>query len=174
MKTKQTQTASAPIEIASEPADSEDARRCVDAYFHELDRRLELGFDPAGGGYSDSPPQDEGKGCFLIARLEGRAVGCGALRALDARTGEIKRMWIAPEARGRGLARQLLEALEAQARSLGLARVRLDTNRALTEAQALYRKAGYREIDRYNDNAYADFFFEKKLDQPGKSSPISR
>ena len=53
-------------------------------------------------------------------------------------------------------------------------RVRLDTNRTLKEAQALYRKAGYREIGRYNDNLYADFFFEKELAQLEKSRPISR
>ena len=99
----------------------------------------------------------------MIARLDGRAVGCGGLRALDERTGEIKRMWIAPEARGLGLARRLLAALEARALEAGLTRVRLDTNRALGEAQSLYRKAGYRETARYNDNVYADFWFEKVL-----------
>lgn len=85
-------------------------------------------------------------------------------------------MWVAPQARGAGLARRLLEALEAQAADFGMRRVRLDTNRSLGEAQALYRKAGYRQIERYNDNLYADFFFEKELalDQPGKSNPISR
>lgn len=174
METKQTERAAAPVEIASEPADSEDAVRCVEAYFRELDARFERGFDPGAGGYARDAPKDEGKGCFLIARIDGRAVGCGALRALDAETGEIKRMWIAPEARGMGLARRLLDMLEEAARGFGMKRVRLDTNRALGEAQALYRKAGYREIARYNDNLYADFFFEKQLVQPGKSSPISR
>ena len=174
METKQTAKAAAPVEIASEPADSEDAVRCVEAYFRELDARFERGFDPGGGGYASGAPQEDGRSSFLIARLDGRAVGCGALRALDAETGEIKRMWIAPEARGQGVAWRLLEALEEEARGFGMARVRLDTNRALGEAQALYRKAGYREIARYNDNLYADFFFEKALVQPGKSSPISR
>ena len=166
--------AAASVEIAREPADSEDAVRCVEAYFRELDARFERGFDPGGGGYGGGAARDEGKGCFLIARLHGRAVGCGALRALDALTGEIKRMWIAPEARGHGIARRLLDALEEEARGFGMSHVRLDTNRTLGEALALYRKAGYREIARYNDNLYADFFFEKALAQPGKSSPISR
>ena len=151
----------AAIAIAPEPDDSADARMCVDAYFRELDRRFERGFDPGSGGYAAAAPSD--KGCFLLARLDGRPVGCGALRALDGETGEIKRMWIAPEIRGLGLAGRLLEALETRARGLGMVRLRLDTNRTLTEARALYRKAGYREIARYNDNAYADFFFEKDL-----------
>jgi ribosomal protein S18 acetylase RimI-like enzyme len=77
--------------------------------------------------------------------------------------GEIKRMWVAPEARGLGVARRLLGALEERARKLGRTRVRLDTNRALTQAQSMYRKAGYRGIERFNDNPYADFWFEKDL-----------
>ena len=90
-------------------------------------------------------------------------IGCGALTPIDASTGEIKRMWVAPEARGLGVARRLLEAIENQARQSGVTRVVLDTNRALTQAQALYRKAGYRETERYNDNPYAHFWFEKEL-----------
>ena len=174
METKDKIAAATPIEIAAEPADSADAVRCINAYFHELQQRFEHGFDPGSGGYAVT--KTDGKGCFLIARRNGEAVGCGELRALDAETGEIKRMWVAPQARGAGLARRLLEALEAQAADFGMRRVRLDTNRSLGEAQALYRKAGYRQIERYNDNSYADFFFEKNLapDQPGKSSPISR
>ena len=70
-------------------------------------------------------------------------------------------MWVAPEARGLGIARRLLAALEDHARQSGMTSVLLDTNRSLAEAQALYRKAGYRETERYNDNPYADFFFEK-------------
>jgi GNAT superfamily N-acetyltransferase len=170
---KTTDTA-APIEIGVEPADSPDALRCVAAYFRELEERFEHGFDPGSGGYAGGVAKDGAKGCFLIARRGGQAVGCGELKALDAQTGEIKRMWIAPDARGHGLARRLLDALEEKARGLGMRRVRLDTNRTLKEAQALYRKAGYREIGRYNDNLYADFFFEKELDQLEKSRPISR
>ena len=153
-----------PIEIAAEPADSADALRCVEAYYRELGQRFEHGFDPGSGGYASAAAKGAAKGCFLVARRGSQAVGCGELKALDAETGEIKRMWVAPEARGAGLARRLLAALEAQAQGFGLRRVRLDTNRALQEAQALYRKAGYREIGRYNDNLYADFFFEKELE----------
>ena len=163
----ETLMAAASVTIGVEPEESEDARRCVEAYFRELDERFDDGFDPGSGGYAGSPKQGQG-GCFMIARLDGEAIGCGALVAQDGGTGEIKRMWIAPQARGLGLSSRLLRALEEQARSLGMARVRLDTNRTLTEAQSLYRKAGYREIARYNDNSYADFWFEKDLAEPGQ------
>lgn len=153
----------ASITIAIEPEDSRDAKRCVAAYYKELDQRFDGGFDPGNGGYSGKPVNTVG--VFLIARLHGRAVGCGALKLLDVSTAEIKRMWVAPEARGLGIARRLLEALEDQARRAGMGRIVLDTNRSLLEAQALYRMAGYREIERYNDNSYADFWFEKELGQ---------
>lgn len=153
------------VTISAEPEDSTDAQRCVTAYFEELDKRFEKGFDPGNGGYAGKPAATHSAGTFLIARLHGRAIGCGALKSLDASTGEIKRMWVAPDARGLGVARRLLAALEAEARALGLRRVVLDTNRSLLEAQAMYRKAGYRDIERYNENSYADFFFEKRLDE---------
>ena len=151
----------ASVTIGIEPEDSPEARHCVAAYYKELDERFENGFDSANGGYAGKPA--EASGAFLMARLHGRAVGCGALKPIDITTGEIKRMWVAPEARGLGIARRLLEALEDQARQSGRRRVVLDTNRSLLEAQAMYRKAGYRETERYNDNPYADFFFEKEL-----------
>ena len=103
METKDKAAAATPIEIAAEPADSADAVRCINAYFHELQQRFEHGFDPGSGGYAVK--KTDGKGCFLIARRNGEAVGCGELRALDAETGEIKRMWVAPQARGMKLQR---------------------------------------------------------------------
>jgi ribosomal protein S18 acetylase RimI-like enzyme len=78
--------------------------------------------------------------------------------------GEIKRLWVAPAARGLGLARRLMEAAEQAARELGIAVLRLDTNSALPEAAALYRRTGWREIERFNDDPYPDLFFEKRLD----------
>ena len=151
----------ASVTIAAEPEDTRDARQCVAAYYKELDRRFDGGFDPGNGGYAGKPANTGS--VFLVARLHGRAVGCGALKPIDATTAEIKRMWVAPEARGLGIARRLLEALEDQARGAGMKRLVLDTNRSLAEAQAMYRKAGYRARERYNDNPYADFWFEKDL-----------
>ena len=102
-------------------------------------------------------------GLFLIARLEGDAVGCGGFKRVDKTTGEIKRVWTAPAARGMGVARRILRTLEAAARERGLKTLRLDTNRALTEARALYRSEGYEEVARFNDNPYAHYWFEKRL-----------
>ena len=103
-------------------------------------------------------------GVFLVARLEGEAVGCGAIRALDADIAEIKRMWVDPAARRLGIGRSLLSALEsAAAAELGCRTVRLDTAAFLIEALPLYRSAGYSDIPAYNDNPYAEHWLEKRL-----------
>ncbi len=151
----------ASVSVTVEPEYSKEVLRCVAAYYEELDQRFEGGFDPGKGGYAGKPAG--AATTFVVARLRGVAIGCGGLKPLDPSTGEIKRMWVAPEARGLGIARRLLAELEAQARKAGMTRVVLDTNRSLVEAQTMYRKAGYRDIDRYNDNDYADFWFEKML-----------
>jgi len=153
--------ASASVELAPVPPDSAEAKACLASYVGELEGRFETGFDAAKSrprGPTSHPPR-----LFLIAKLGARAVGCGALYDFDAGTGEIKRMWVAPDARGLGIARRLLDALEAEARSAGMRRLLLDTNRTLTEAMALYENSGYRRIARYNDNPYADFWYEKTL-----------
>jgi DNA-binding MarR family transcriptional regulator/GNAT superfamily N-acetyltransferase len=151
------------VVVALEPAGSADAVWCLDAYYRELARRFDAGFDPARGkpvGAEDMTPP---KGWFFLARLDGRPVGCGALVRLGEEDGEIKRVWTAPEARGLGVARRIVGALEATARQADLMTLKLDTNRALKEAHALYRTLGYAEIARYNDNPYAHHWFEKRL-----------
>jgi GNAT superfamily N-acetyltransferase len=75
----------------------------------------------------------------------------------------VKRLWIAPQARGQGLARRLMQAIEDQARQMGLTDLRLDTNATLTEAVALYTSTGWTPIPRYNDNPYAQAWFAKPL-----------
>jgi DNA-binding MarR family transcriptional regulator/GNAT superfamily N-acetyltransferase len=154
----------AAIEIRVVSPSSAAARRCLAAYYRELAARFENGFDPGKG--DPAPPEEMmlPDGFFVLARLDGRAVGCGGLRRTDDRVGEIKRMWTAPEARGQGVARRVLHALEALAREAGIETLRLDTNRVLVEAQAMYRRQGYREIARYNDNPYAHHWFGKQLE----------
>jgi DNA-binding MarR family transcriptional regulator/GNAT superfamily N-acetyltransferase len=153
----------AAVEVRLELPSSADARACLEAYFTELAARFEMGFDP---GRSISAGEDEltpPAGYFLVARLDGAAVGCGALKVKEGGIGEIKRMWTADSARGLGIARRILETLEAKARELGLATLRLETNKALHEAQALYRGSGYQEVERFNDEPYAHHWFEKQL-----------
>lgn len=152
------------VELSLEAPDSADARWCLNQYFAELAERFESGFDPAqGNAFTDAemmPPA----GYLILARLDGAPIGCGALKRLAADVGEIKRVWIAPSMRGKGIASRLMDELEALARKAGFRTVRLDTNRTLTEAHALYRKRGYDEIARYNDNPYAHHWFEKRLE----------
>jgi GNAT superfamily N-acetyltransferase len=81
--------------------------------------------------------------------------------------GEIKRMWVDRPQRGMGIGSRLLEALEDQAAALGHRKVLLDTNRSLDQAKAMYGSRGYVETARYNDNPYADHWFEKELSVPG-------
>jgi DNA-binding MarR family transcriptional regulator/predicted GNAT family acetyltransferase len=153
----------AAAKVTAEMPDSTDARRCLDAYFAELAARFEGGFDAAT---DDSAPVEDmapPSGLFVIARLDGEAVACGGFKRIDTTTAEIKRVWTAPSARGMGVARRVLRTLEAAAHKGGLKTLRLDTNRALTEAHALYRREGYREIARFSDNPYADHWFEKQL-----------
>jgi GNAT superfamily N-acetyltransferase len=85
------------------------------------------------------------------------------LRKTDNALGEIKRLWVCPSARGLGVAGALMGAAEKAAKELGVERLRLDTNRALTEALAMYRAWGWRETQRFNSDPYADFFFEKEI-----------
>ncbi|MCW2800995.1 MAG: hypothetical protein JWQ70_2467 [Aeromicrobium sp.] len=137
------------------------AHEAVAAYLRELDATFSEGFD-AGEAAHDHADLS-GTGRFIVAASDGVAVGCGGLRRVDAETAEIKRMWVDREWRGLGLAGRLLRRLEDEALDLGHQRVWLDTNRALTPAIAMYRAAGYTDIARYNDNPYADFWFEKSL-----------
>jgi GNAT superfamily N-acetyltransferase len=100
-------------------------------------------------------------GCFIVAYLDGAPIACGALKVKDDAIGEIKRMWVAASARGVGIGRRMLMSLEEHARQFGLNVLRLDTNKALKEAQHLYRTSGYQEVVRFNDEPYAHHWFEK-------------
>jgi len=143
------------VSIAAEDAGSADARWCLGHYFSDLAARF--GFDPAR-----TLPTGPGD-LFLLARFDGQPAGCGVLKALDADTGEILRMWVDRPHRGLGIAARILDALEQQASARGHTAVRLYTNRSLDEAKAMYRSRGYAEIPRYNDDPYADHWFEKRL-----------
>lgn len=141
---------------------SEAAMSCLQRYYQELNHRFEEGFKVA---YSLDPAKDEltpPRGYFIMASLRGTPVGCGGLKC-HADYGEIKRLWVDPDARGLGIGRRLLEQLEQQARHHQLSIVRLDTHKSLNEAQALYKKYGYSEVTPYNDERYAHHWFEKRL-----------
>jgi DNA-binding MarR family transcriptional regulator/GNAT superfamily N-acetyltransferase len=151
----------AAITVARVPGTSPDAHTCLAAYAADIDARFPEGFDRSALVHPEEVSGDAG--AFFVAYEENRPVGCGALRRLEPRVGEIRHVWVHPDARRLGLARRLLAALEAEAADRGFDVVRLDTHAALKEAQAMYRACGYREIPRYDDNVYAAHWFEKRL-----------
>lgn len=158
---------SATVEFNRVSPDSPEASQALASYFAELDRRFDTGFDTsAAGAGSDADAMNPPTGVFLTIDTDGDVVGCGGVQRLDEQTAEIKRMWVHPEWRGLGLGGRLLRRLEDEAEHLGQRRIVLDTNGSLTEAIALYERVGYRPIERYNDNPYAQHWFEKTLIEP--------
>ena len=151
------------IAIADEDPETPDATACLAAYYADLARLFETGFDPAASLDPERAALRPPRGTFLVARADGLPVGCCALKGDGSETGEIKRLWVAPAARGLGLARRLMTTAEDRARGLGMRRLRLDTNRALTAATALYRALGWREVPAFNAEPYAHHWFEKRL-----------
>jgi DNA-binding MarR family transcriptional regulator/N-acetylglutamate synthase-like GNAT family acetyltransferase len=151
------------VEISVLDPAHRDAQFCLREYSTELARRFDEGFVRA---LSRSPRLDEVRppaGAFLVARLNADPVGCGALLLHGDEPAELKRMWVAESARGLGIGRRLLNELERRAAAGGARVVRLDTNKSLTEAIGLYRSEGYREVDAFNDELYANHWFEKQL-----------
>jgi GNAT superfamily N-acetyltransferase len=151
------------LEIRIADPASPDALRCIRAYFDELDRRSDSGFDPGAGISAEPDELTPPRGALLLAYDGPAAVACGAVKHHPREPSEIKRMWVAPEARGRGLARRLLAELEHIAAASGAIVTRLETNRALVEAIAMYRSAGYVEVAPFNDEPFAHHWFEKRL-----------
>jgi len=144
-----------------------DAQLCIREYFAELGRRFDTGFDPASSTPVELHELRPPAGLFLVATLRSEPVGCGALKFHGDQPAELKRMWVAESARGLGIGRRLLDELERHAAAGGAGVIRLETNRTLTEAIGLYRSAGYREVEAFNDEPYAHHWFEKQL---GRSS----
>lgn len=145
-----------------------DAQYCVREYLTELAHRFSDGFDPALSISATVAELSPPAGLLVVATLHAEPIGCGALKFHGDRATELKRMWISPGVRGLGLGRRLLLELERQAAQHGSRLLRLEANRSLTEAIELYRSAGYREVGRFNDEPYADHWFEKRLRPPRK------
>jgi DNA-binding MarR family transcriptional regulator len=148
----------APVDPA-EPA----AQHCLNAYYAELNRRFDTGFDPARSipvvEHELRPPA----GLFLLATLHGNAIGCGALRFHAGEPTEVKRMWVDESARGLGVGRRMLNELESRAVAQGSTVLHIETNGTLAEAISLYRSAGWVEVAPFNDEAYAHHWFEKRV-----------
>ena len=150
------------IEITVGRGDDPDARQLVAA----MEAWVTEGWGPPTPDRTSTVTASEmvpPHGAYVIVREDGRAVAGGGIRRLGDGVCEVKRMFVVPEARGRGHGRRLLEALERVARDLGYRAARLDTAQSMTTAMALYRSAGYRPIEDYNGNSYASFWGEKEL-----------
>ncbi|MDH4148013.1 MAG: GNAT family N-acetyltransferase [Acidimicrobiia bacterium] len=165
MFSRKRQRAARLVRVNLENPASRDAQFCIGEYFAELDQRFDTGFDPATSISADVGELIEPAGLLLVARREGRPIGCGALKFHAGQPVEIKRMWVSKEARGLGLGRRLLHELEAEASRRGATIVRLETNRSLAEAISLYRSAGYDEVPAFNAEPFAHHWFQKYLDR---------
>jgi putative acetyltransferase len=137
--------------IAAEPFDSDDAQRLIGA----LDAGLAELYPPEQrfGPNLKAEHLEGGQGVFLVARDDGRAVGCGAIRLLDPMTAEAKRMYVEPDQRGKGIGRAILAGLEAAAKQLGVSRLVLETGIHQHEALSLYRRAGFTQVDCWGEYA---------------------
>ncbi len=164
---------SARIEIRTVDPAGRDAAYCLAAYFAELDRRSGTHYDPAAGVSAEPHELVPPAGAFLIAYLRDEPIGCGAVKHHARAATEIKRMWVAESVRGLGIGRRLLVALEACALRAGAPAARLETNGALVEAIAMYRSAGYVEVAPFNDEPFAEHWFEKPLRRGNLESATS-
>jgi DNA-binding MarR family transcriptional regulator/GNAT superfamily N-acetyltransferase len=138
------------------------AQYCLARYFAELAERFEAGFNPARSISAAAEELTPPHGFFVIARLKGEPVGCGALKCHPSYA-EIKRMWVKASSRGFGIGKRILHCLEDLARQQQIPLLRLETNKALIEAHSLYTSSGYREVGAFNDEPYAHHWFEKRL-----------
>lgn len=143
-----------------------DARYCLRSYFEELGRRFDTGFDPAQSISASDEEMTLPNGLILVTSAQGFPVGCGALKLhTRERIAEVKRMWTAPDARGLGLGRRILDRLVDEATVRGMRTLRLETNRTLVEARRLYETAGFVEVEAFSIEQYAHHWFERNLER---------
>jgi DNA-binding MarR family transcriptional regulator/GNAT superfamily N-acetyltransferase len=163
MRTVERLLTAGSVEVRDVDPEHPDARRCLAAYFAELEARSGAPFDPTTGSTAEPREVRPPHGVFLVAYLRGVAVGCGALKHHPGAVSDLKRMWVDEGVRGRGVGRRLLAELEQRAVEHGDTVVRLETNAVLAEAMDLYRKTGYDEVEPFNDEPFADHWFAKAL-----------
>jgi DNA-binding MarR family transcriptional regulator/GNAT superfamily N-acetyltransferase len=140
-----------------------DAQHCLTSYFAELEQRSKTKLDPATTASAKPHEMRMPDGVLLVAYLRGEAIGCGAVKLHGREPCEIKRMWVDPAARGLGLGRRLLTELESLAGEHGARVAHIETSRHLPEAIALYRSSGWVEVAAFNEEPFADHWFEKRL-----------
>jgi GNAT superfamily N-acetyltransferase len=150
------------LDVRTVPSDSAEATELVAAMVDEVSEmygRIDVPGAPSATPADFGPPG----GAFLVVYDDGVPVAGGGIKRLDGEACEIKRMYVVPQARGRGLAKVLLAGLEDAARALGYRIARLDTGAQQPAAQKLYEAAGYAPIGNFNANPFASFWGEKAL-----------
>ena len=137
------------MEVRSASLDQPEVTTLINALNAELEQR----YPEEGSNHFRLDPDEvaPGRGVFLVAYVDGEAVGCGATRLNDSRTAEIKRMYVVPAYRGQGIAARVLEALEGHAGSLSAQRLVLETGERQPEALAMYRRAGFQPIPPFGE-----------------------
>ncbi len=140
---------STEIEFRRENLDSPVVQTLIKA----LNAELESIYPEDGANFFRLAPEEvaEGRGAFLVAYLDDKPIGCGAIRLNEPTLAEIKRMYVDPRVRGRRVGRRIVEALEAQARQLGAKRIVLETGPRQPDAIAMYAHAGFHEIPLYGE-----------------------
>ncbi len=151
------------VEIIPVDPEHPDARYCLAEYADELNQRSTRRFDPSVGATALPHELRPPAGQFFLAYLHGEPIGCGGVKHHADAPAEIKRMWLAPQARGLGLGRRLLQTLEGCAKDGGARLAHIETSADLAEALSLYRSSGWDEVPRFNDEPFADHWLEKKL-----------
>ncbi len=148
--------------VEREPSDTPASLELQEEFFEYVRERYD-GWEPSMIPSADAAEVAPPNGSWVVAYRDGAPVGCAGVKRLDAATGEVKRVYLRPEARGLGLGRALMEALEEDGRRLGFERLRLDSGDRQPEALGLFRSLGYREIADYNGNPFASHWMEKRL-----------
>ena len=151
------------VKIAVEDPNSANGRFCIEQFAAELSRRAIAGFDPSTVIAADPRRLTSPHGLFLVATLHGNVIGSAALGFDGSSGATLHRMWVDPSTRGLGIGKQLIDEIEKKAHDAGFESIRLETNSALHEAIALYRRCGYVEINAFSHDSPADHWFEKRL-----------
>jgi GNAT superfamily N-acetyltransferase len=154
---------SADVAILEEDPASDAARYCIESYFRELSKRSDGRFDRTTTISAEPHELIRPAGTLLVAWLDDTPIGCGAVKYHPGEPTEIKRMWVADDARGLGVGRRMLSELERLAIESGATVAHIETNASLVEAIALYRSVGYVEVEPFNDEPFADHWLEKRL-----------
>ena len=147
------------IRILPEDPETPAGRACLAAYFTLLTQRIPAITmahvpNPDPEAYAYHPPH----GAFLLAWADTTPLACVSIKSVTPTLGEVKRLWVAPTARGMGLARQMMTAIEDTARQIGKTHLRLDTNDGLPEAIQLYRSSGWSDIAAFSDFPATNWF----------------